>query len=99
MDFDSKDYAVSLAKYLSSRFHPELPHIGTIGPADAEFLDNDYGDEEEESNEPHPPQSGPSFGRDNFEYSSFRFVPFTASYVLNVQRSRKRLDDKILFLS
>jgi len=97
MDFDSKDYAESLAKYLSSRFHPELPHIGTIGPADAEFLDNDYGDEEEEPNEPHPPQSGPSFGRDNFEYSSFRFVPFTASYVLNVQDQGKDLTTKFSF--
>ena len=38
MEFDSNENAQVLTKYLGSRFHPELPHIGTLGTADVGYF-------------------------------------------------------------
>ena len=39
--FVPEDYAESTVEFLRSRFHPVLPHIGTVGTADVgEIVDS-----------------------------------------------------------
>jgi len=96
---DSSEYAVSLSKYLSSRFHPELPHIGTVGTADPDFVEDVYTDEEEEKEEEvgeEKKDSTPST-HPSQKYSTFKFVPFSSSYRLKLREQKDNLSTKISF--
>ena len=92
--FDSHDSAVAVSKYLGSRFHPELPHIGTVGTADTEeSTEKDYEEEEGELQKDEtvkkPSTSTPSSAEKRF--SSFKFVPSTAAYGMNLAGQKKNL--------
>jgi hypothetical protein len=108
--FDSHESAVALAKYLGSRFHPELPHIGTVGTADVEDeVEKDYqeGDDElaEKDELKKAEEHEKKVTKDETmthdlsvisrsaerQFSSFKFVPHTASYVMNLAGQNKNL--------
>ena len=93
-EFNPDDYAIALSKYLGSRFHPELPHIGTVGTADKEeSTEKDYEEEDAELQEAEaakkPSTSTPSSAEKRF--SSFKFVPSTATYGMNLIGQKKNL--------
>ena len=93
LKFNSHDSAVALSKYLGSRFHPELPHIGTVGTADTEeSTEKDYEEEEGELQKDEtvkkPSASTPSSAEKRF--SSFKFVPSTATYGMDLTGQKKK---------
>ncbi|MBM3910548.1 MAG: DEAD/DEAH box helicase [Thaumarchaeota archaeon] len=101
-DFDSRSYAIELTKYLCSRFHPELPHIGTIGTADVGYFDDEYDNEEKEieegvTEEEKTSSKDSSSTKPSQELSSFKFVPFSASYKLNLNDQKDNLTTKFSF--
>ena len=50
--FEPDEFAEQTVEYLRSRFHPVLPHIGSIGTADLdEIIDSTYEDEDGEMEE------------------------------------------------
>ena len=72
LKFEPEEYAEPTLEFLRSRFHPELPHIGTVGTADLdELVDDDLDFEEFEEKD---------VEENSDKFSSFRFVPYTASY-------------------
>ena len=85
-EFNPDDYAIALSKYLGSRFHPELPHIGTLGTADIEAEDQKAGYEEETS-----------VWDEGKKFSSFEFVPFSAEYGMDLQGQKNNLVTKFSF--
>jgi len=94
LKFNSHDSAVALSKYLGSRFHPELPHIGTVGTADKEeSTEKDYEEEDAELQVDEaakkPSTSTPSSAEKRF--SSFKFVPSTAAYGMDLTGQKKNL--------
>ena len=92
--FNSHESAIALSKYLGSRFHPELPHIGTVGTVDREeSTEKDYEEEDAELQEDgaakKPSKSTSSFAEKRF--SSFKFVPSTATYGMDLIGQKKNL--------
>ena len=115
--FDSHESAVALSKYLGSRFHPELPHIGTVGTADVEeSVEKDYQEEDDElvekdelkKNEEHEKKvtKDETMTHDlsvisrsaERQFSSFKFVPHTASYGMKLAGQNKNLVTNIFIL-
>ena len=83
-EFNPDDYAIALSKYLGSRFHPELPHIGTLGTADIENTDLSRLSTEAYAEEP-------ASWDEERKFSSFEFVPFSASYGMDLQGQKNNL--------
>jgi len=108
--FDSHESAVALSKYLGSRFHPELPHIGTVGTADMEeSVEKDYQEEDDEladndelkKDKEHEKKvtKDETLTHDlsvisrsaERQFSSFKFVPHTASYGMELAGQNKNI--------
>ena len=93
LDFEPDEYAEPLVKFLGSRYHPELPHIGTVGTADEgeEIMDGAFvKDESEEDNETAEDEEASSTAEKNgTEFSSFRFVPYSASYEMELHKQKR----------
>ncbi len=88
--FIPEEYVEPTLDFLRSRFHPELPHIGTVGTADVdEEVDGDL-DDFEEFEEKDVEENADKF-------SSFRFVPYTASYEMNLEEQEEDLTTKFSF--
>ena len=83
-EFNPDDYAVALSKYLGSRFHPELPHIGTLGTADIENTALSQLSAEAYAEET-------ASWDEERKFSSFEFVPFSASYGMDLQGQKNNL--------
>ncbi len=92
MDYDSNDNAYALSKYLGSRFHPELPHIGTIGTADLGYFESDFSDEESEEGTENDESDKPKI-----ESSGFKFVPFSASFRINLEDQKGKIKTNFSF--
>jgi superfamily II DNA/RNA helicase len=102
-DFEPDEYAEPLVKFLGNRYHPELPHIGTIGTADEseEIVDDSFvKDESEEDNEAaenEESEASSTAKKNGTEFSSFRFVPYSASYEMELHKQKRNLLTKFSF--
>lgn len=89
LKFEPEEYAEPTLEFLRSRFHPELPHIGTVGTADLdELVDDDLDFEEFEEKD---------VEENSDKFSSFRFVPYTASYEMNLEEQDDNLTTRFSF--
>ena len=97
MEFDSNENAQVLTKYLGSRFHPELPHIGTLGTADVGYFEKDFSDEESEEEKQNSEGTKQESDKPKTESSGFKFVPFSASYRLNLEGQKDIINTHFSF--